>query len=109
MHGFGFLMSKNFFSLGNLITSAQRQRQTASYDSAADFFVRRLQENERTLAILTLRIEKSFPNEVELISDLNELHSMVNELTRDFVRAVEECELILHHRLHATNLLYMLV
>ena len=73
-----------FFSLGNLITSAQRQRQTASYDSA-DFFVRRLQENERTLAILTLRIEKSFPNEVELINDQNELHSIVNELTRDSV------------------------
>ena len=87
------LCRRIFFSLGNLITSAQRQRQTASYDSAADFFVRRLQENERTLAILTLRIEKSFPNEVELISDLTELHSMENELTRDFVRAVEECEL----------------
>ena len=80
-----------FVSLGNLITSAQRQRQTASYDSA-DFFVRRLQENERTLAILTLRIEESFPNEVELINDLNELHSIVNELTRDFVRTVEEYE-----------------
>ena len=80
-----------FVSLGNLITNAQRQRQTASYDSA-DFFVRRLQENERTLAILTLRIEESFPNEFELISDLNELHSIVNELTRDFVRTVEECE-----------------
>ena len=77
--------------MGNLITSAQRQRQTASYDSA-DFFVRRLQENERTLAILTLRIEQSFPNEVELINDLNELQSIVNELTRDFVRTVEECE-----------------
>ena len=80
-----------FVSLGNLITNAQRQRQTASYDSA-DFFVRRLQENERTLAILTLRIEESFPNEFELISDLNELHSIVNELTRDFVRTVEACE-----------------
>ena len=80
--------------MDNLITSAQRQRQTASYDSA-DFFVRRLQENERTLAILTLRIEESFPNEVELINYLNELQSIVNELTRDFVRTVEECELVL--------------
>ena len=41
---------------------------------------------------LTLRIEESFPYEVELINDLNELHSIVNELTRDFVRTVEECE-----------------
>ena len=62
-----------------------------SYDSV-DFLVRRLQENERTLTILTLRIEESFPNEFELISDLSELHSIVNELTRDFVRTVEECE-----------------
>ena len=54
--------------------------------------VRRLQENEKTLAILTFRIEESFPNEVELINDLNELHSIVNELTRDSVRTVEECE-----------------
>ena len=58
-----------FVSLDNLITSAQRQRQTASYDSAK-FFVPRLQENERILAILTLMIEESFPNEVGLINDL---------------------------------------
>ena len=57
-----------------------------------DFLVRRLQENGRTLAILTLRIEESFPNEFEFISDLNKLHSIVNELTRDFVRTVQECE-----------------
>ena len=62
-----------------------------SYDSV-DFLVRRLQENERTLTILTLRIEESFPNEFELISHLSELHSIVNELTRDFVRTMEECE-----------------
>ena len=42
------------------------------------FFVRRLQENQRTLAILTLRTEESFPKEFELISDLNELHSNKN-------------------------------
>ena len=58
----------------------------------ADFFVCCLQENERTLAILTLRIKESFPNEVGLINDLNELHSIVNKLSRDFVRTVEECE-----------------
>ena len=51
----------------------------------AEFFVCHLQENERTLAILALRIEESFPNEVELINDLNELYSIVNELTSDFV------------------------
>ena len=56
------------------------------------FLYATFKENERTLAILTLRIEKSFPNEVELINDLNELHSIVNELKRDFVRTVQECE-----------------
>ena len=40
----------------------------------------------------TLRTEESFPDEVELINDLNELHSIVNEFTRDSVRTVEECE-----------------
>ena len=59
-----------FVSLDNLITSAQRQRQTASYDSAKFFFVRRLQENERILAILTLMIEGSFTCKDGLISDL---------------------------------------
>ena len=69
-----------FVSLGNLIRSTQRQRHTASYDSAG-FFVRPLQESERNLAILTLRIEESFPNEVGLINDLNKLHSTGNERT----------------------------
>ena len=45
-----------------------------------DFLVRRLQENGRTLAILTLKIEESFPNEFELISDLNKLHLIVTSL-----------------------------
>ena len=58
-----------FVSFDNLITSAQRQRQTASYDSA-ELFVRRLQEKERMLAILILMIEESFLNDVRLISDL---------------------------------------
>ena len=61
-----------FTSLGRLLESAEGQRNTASYDSA-EFFSRRLRENERTLVTLTLRIEEAFPNEVEVISDLNEL------------------------------------
>ena len=80
-----------FVSLGNLITSAQRQRQTASYDSA-DFFCSPPSRKPKNPRYLTLRIEESFPKESELIGDLNELHSIVNELTRDFVRTVEECE-----------------
>ena len=44
-----------FMSLGRLLESAEGQRNTASYDSA-EFFSRRLRENERTLVTLTLRI-----------------------------------------------------
>ena len=53
--------------MGRLLESAEGQRNTASYDSA-EFFSRRLRENERTLVTLTLRIEEAFPNEVEVIS-----------------------------------------
>ena len=56
-----------FFSLGRLLESAEGQRNHASYDSA-EFFSRRLRENERTLVTLTLRIDEAFPNEVEVIS-----------------------------------------
>ena len=65
-----------FMSLGRLLESAEGQRNTASYDSA-EFFSRRLRENERTL---TLRIEEAFPNEVGVISDLNELVFVMNGL-----------------------------
>ena len=56
-----------FFSMGRLLESAEGQRNHASYDSA-EFFSRRLRENERTLVTLTLRIDEAFPNEVEVIS-----------------------------------------
>ena len=47
-----------FFSLGRLLESAEGQRNHASYDSA-EFFSRRLRENERTLVTLTLRIDEA--------------------------------------------------
>ena len=59
-------------SLGRLLESAEGQRDTASYDTA-EFFSRRLRENERTLVTLTLRIEEAFLNEIDVTSDLNEL------------------------------------
>ena len=80
-----------FTSLGRLLESAEGQRNTASYDSA-EFFSRRLRENERTLVTLTLRIEEAFPNEVEVISDLNELVFLMNELSRDSDRIFEDSE-----------------
>ena len=80
-----------FTSLGRLLESAEGQRNTASYDSA-EFFSRRLRENERTLVTLTLRIEEAFPNEVEVISDLNKLFVLMNEFSRDFDRIFEDSE-----------------
>ena len=80
-----------FTSLGRLLESAERQRNTASYDSA-EFFSRCFQENERTLVTLTLRIEEAFPNEVEVIFDLNELVFLMDELSRDFDRISEDSE-----------------
>ena len=77
--------------MGRLLESAEGQRNTASYDSA-EFFSRRLRENERTLVTLTLRIEEAFPNEVEVISDLNELVFLMNKLSRDFDRIFEDSE-----------------
>ena len=70
-----------FTSLDRLLESAEEQRNTASFDSA-EFFGRRLRENERTLVTLTLRKEEAFPSEVEMISDLNKLFFLMNELSR---------------------------
>ena len=41
---------------------------------------------------MTLRIEEAFPNEVEVISDLNELVFLMNEPSRDFDRIFEDSE-----------------
>ena len=79
-----------FTSLGRLLESTEGQRNTASYESAE--FFSRLRENERTLVTLTLGIEEAFPNEVEVISDLNELVFLMSELSRDFDRIFEDSE-----------------
>ena len=80
-----------FVSLGRLLESAEGQRNTASSDTA-EFFSRRLRENERTVVTLILRIEEAFPNEVGVIFYLNELVFIMNELSRDFDRIVEDSE-----------------
>ena len=79
-----------FTSLGRLLEGTEGQRNTAFYDSA-EFFIR-LRENERTLVTLTLGIEEAFPNEVEVISDLNELVFLMSELSRDFDRIFEDSQ-----------------
>ena len=76
--------------MGRLLEGTEGQRNTASYDSA-EFFIR-LRENERTLVTLTLGIEEAFPNEVEVISDLNELVFLMSELSRNFDRIFEDSQ-----------------
>lgn len=67
-----------FTSLGRLLESAEGQRNTGSYD-AAEFLVAVYEKTkELTLVTLTLRIEKAFPNEFEVISNLNELVFLMN-------------------------------
>ena len=70
----------------------QKGKGTLRPTTRLNFFSRRLRENERTLVTLTLRIEEAFPNEVEVISDLNELVFLMNELSRDFDRIFEDSE-----------------
>ena len=76
-----------FTSLDGVLESAEVQRNIASYNSA-EVFSRPL----RTLVTLTLRIEEAFPDEFEVISDLNELIFLMNELSRDFNIIVEDSE-----------------
>lgn len=71
--------------LCSLITSAQAQRDNiATQFDPAGFYMRRLEENERTLSVLTTRIEESFPQEVCLIGDLHELIGILSELRCHF-------------------------
>ena len=50
-----------------MITGAQRQRNaTATQFDSSDFFVRRPEEYERALIVLTARIEESYTQEINL-------------------------------------------
>ena len=50
-----------------MITRAQQQRNaTATQFDSLDFFVRRVEEYERTLSVLTTRIEESYVQEINL-------------------------------------------
>ena len=89
-------------SLGRLLESAEGQRNTASSDTT-EFFSRRLRENERTVVTLILRIEEAFPNEVGVISDLNELVFVMNELSRDSERSTFTASSSLNDRLSAVS------
>ena len=49
---------------------ASKYRKVFCFTNDNLFFARRLDEHERTLAVLTLRIEELFPNIVYVINDL---------------------------------------
>ena len=60
-----------FMDLSRLISSArQQQNATATQLDSAEFFIRRLEEYERTLSVLTLRVEESYTQEACLIDYL---------------------------------------
>ena len=82
-----------FMELGTMITRAQQQRNaTATQFDSSEFFVRRLEEYERTLSVLTTRIEESFAQEITLIGYLHQLLGILNELRRHFEAIAEESE-----------------
>ena len=63
-----------------MITGAQQQRNaTATQFDSSDFFVRRPEEDEGTLIVLTARIEESYTQEINLRGYLHQLLGILNE------------------------------
>ena len=57
--------------LSTMISRAQQQRNaTATQFDSSDFFVRRLEEYEGILIVLTTRIEESYAQEINLVGYL---------------------------------------
>ena len=72
-----------------MITRTKQPRNTTQFDSS-DFFVRRLEEYERTLSVLTT--EESYAKEISLIGYLHQLLGILNELRCHFQGTAEEYE-----------------
>ena len=70
-----------FMESSTVIARAQRQRNaSAAQFVSLEFFVRRLEEYERTLSVLTTRIEESYIQEITLFGlYLNRLLGILNE------------------------------
>ena len=79
--------------LSTMITRVQPQRNAAAtqFDSS-EFFARRMEECERTLSVLTTRIEESDAQKICLISNLHHLLGILNELRGHFEGTAEESE-----------------
>ena len=83
-----------FMESSTVIARAQQQRNTtaAQFDSL-EFFVHRLEEYERTLSVLTTRIEESYMQEITLFGlYLNCLLGILNEQRCHFEGIAEESE-----------------
>ena len=91
MYGFGCPTSKDFLRLWVGYWKVQKGKGTLRPTTRLNFLVA-VYEKTKELLSLTLRIEEAFPNEVEVISDLNELVFLMNELSRDFDRIFEDSE-----------------
>ena len=76
-----------------MITGAQQQRNaTATQFDSSNFFVRRPEEYERALIVLTARIEESYTQEINLRGYLHQLLGIFNELQCHFQGTAEESE-----------------
>ena len=70
--------------LSTMITGAQQQRNaTATQFDSWDFFVRRPEEYEGTLIVLTARIEESYTQEINFRGYLHQLIGIFNEGTAE--------------------------
>ncbi len=86
-----------FGDLSRVITSAANAlNNTATQFDSSEFFIRRLDEHERTLNVLTVRIEESYAQETCLIGNLRQLLDILSELRSHFERIAEESERDLH-------------
>ena len=82
-----------FLELSTMIARAQQQRDaTATQFDSSEIFVRRLEEYERTLSVLTTRIEESHAREITLIGYLHHLLDILSELRSYFEGIAEESE-----------------
>ena len=76
-----------------MITGAQQQQNaTATQFDSSDFFVRRPEEYGGTLIVLTVRIEESYTQEINLRGYLHQLLGILNELQCHFQGTAEESE-----------------
>ena len=79
--------------LSTMITRVQQQRNaSATQFDPSEFFAHRMEEYERTLNVLTTRIEESYAQEMCLISNLHQLLGILNELRGHFEGTAEESE-----------------